>query len=53
MHKSILKYGLSTALLLLFLVGSTQSNAQGGGKVVDKIIAKVNNYIILDRKSVV
>ena len=48
MHKSILKYGLSTALLLLFLVGSTQSNAQGGGKVVDKIIAKVNNYIILE-----
>jgi len=48
MHKSILKCGLSTALLLLLLVGSMQSNAQGEGKLVDKIIAKVNNYIVLE-----
>ncbi|OJJ18265.1 peptidylprolyl isomerase [marine bacterium AO1-C] len=48
MQKSILKYGLSVAFILFMVMGSTQSQAQGGGKLVDKIIAKVNNYIILE-----
>ena len=48
MQKLVLKYCLSASFFLLVLGFSTQSSAQGGGQVVDKIIAKVNNYIILE-----
>jgi peptidyl-prolyl cis-trans isomerase SurA len=38
----------SIALLLAFIMMSFLSNAQSEGGVVDKIIAKVDNYIILE-----
>ncbi|WP_299455643.1 peptidylprolyl isomerase [uncultured Microscilla sp.] len=48
MQKLIFKSYIKVLLLCLAIGFSSMSMAQGGGQLVDKIIAKVNNNIILE-----